>query len=124
MRTCPATLISRVVLCPQLVLRKWSELIPGGEFRCFVKENKLIGKNSSSSPYLGKNVGTPFCHIYDRHYFQCIKMKPLNCIIGGRIIFTKQVRTYADGYVPVKCKINCYNVYLNSNILQKQKIPF
>uniref|UniRef100_A0A8C9VAA5 Translation initiation factor eIF2 assembly protein n=1 Tax=Scleropages formosus TaxID=113540 RepID=A0A8C9VAA5_SCLFO len=27
----------------QLVLRKWSELIPGGEFRCFVKENKLIG---------------------------------------------------------------------------------
>uniref|UniRef100_A0AAR2LZ66 Translation initiation factor eIF2 assembly protein n=1 Tax=Pygocentrus nattereri TaxID=42514 RepID=A0AAR2LZ66_PYGNA len=22
---------------------KWSELIPGGEFRCFVKENKLIG---------------------------------------------------------------------------------
>uniref|UniRef100_A0A673AYF8 Translation initiation factor eIF2 assembly protein n=1 Tax=Sphaeramia orbicularis TaxID=375764 RepID=A0A673AYF8_9TELE len=30
------------VICPQLVLRKWSELIPGGEFRCFVKENKLI----------------------------------------------------------------------------------
>ncbi|XP_072327104.1 translation initiation factor eIF2 assembly protein isoform X2 [Scyliorhinus torazame] len=28
---------------PQLVLRKWCELIPGGEFRCFVKENKLIG---------------------------------------------------------------------------------
>uniref|UniRef100_A0A3B5KQD9 Translation initiation factor eIF2 assembly protein n=1 Tax=Xiphophorus couchianus TaxID=32473 RepID=A0A3B5KQD9_9TELE len=28
--------------CPQLVLRKWAELIPGGEFRCFVKENKLI----------------------------------------------------------------------------------
>ncbi|KAA8579963.1 hypothetical protein FQN60_005498 [Etheostoma spectabile] len=27
---------------PRLVLRKWSELIPGGEFRCFVKENKLI----------------------------------------------------------------------------------
>uniref|UniRef100_A0A4W3J4I9 Translation initiation factor eIF2 assembly protein n=1 Tax=Callorhinchus milii TaxID=7868 RepID=A0A4W3J4I9_CALMI len=27
----------------QLVLRKWCELIPGGEFRCFVKENKLIG---------------------------------------------------------------------------------
>nr|XP_057933354.1 cell division cycle protein 123 homolog [Doryrhamphus excisus] len=26
----------------ELVLRKWSELIPGGEFRCFVKENKLI----------------------------------------------------------------------------------
>lgn len=25
----------------ELVLRKWSELIPGGEFRCFVKENKL-----------------------------------------------------------------------------------
>uniref|UniRef100_A0A3Q3F072 Translation initiation factor eIF2 assembly protein n=1 Tax=Labrus bergylta TaxID=56723 RepID=A0A3Q3F072_9LABR len=25
-----------------LVLRKWSELIPGGEYRCFVKENKLI----------------------------------------------------------------------------------
>ena len=33
------------VFCSQLVLRKWSELIPGGEFRCFVKENKLIGKN-------------------------------------------------------------------------------
>lgn len=33
-----------MVLCPQLVLRKWSELIPGGEFRCFAKENKLIGK--------------------------------------------------------------------------------
>lgn len=31
--------------CPQLVLRKWSELIPGGEFRCFVKENKLIGND-------------------------------------------------------------------------------
>uniref|UniRef100_A0A8D3ALC1 Translation initiation factor eIF2 assembly protein n=1 Tax=Scophthalmus maximus TaxID=52904 RepID=A0A8D3ALC1_SCOMX len=31
-----------VIICPQLVLRKWSELIPGGEFRCFVKENKLI----------------------------------------------------------------------------------
>uniref|UniRef100_A0A3B4XQD4 Translation initiation factor eIF2 assembly protein n=1 Tax=Seriola lalandi dorsalis TaxID=1841481 RepID=A0A3B4XQD4_SERLL len=31
-----------VIVCPQLVLRKWSELIPGGEFRCFVKENKLI----------------------------------------------------------------------------------
>ncbi|KAG5267623.1 hypothetical protein AALO_G00223800 [Alosa alosa] len=27
----------------ELVLRKWSELIPGGEFRCFVKESKLIG---------------------------------------------------------------------------------
>ncbi|XP_066561131.1 translation initiation factor eIF2 assembly protein [Amia ocellicauda] len=27
----------------ELVLRKWCELIPGGEFRCFVKENKLIG---------------------------------------------------------------------------------
>ncbi len=27
----------------QLVLRKWSELIPGAEFRCFVKENKVIG---------------------------------------------------------------------------------
>uniref|UniRef100_A0A3Q3WFC6 Translation initiation factor eIF2 assembly protein n=1 Tax=Mola mola TaxID=94237 RepID=A0A3Q3WFC6_MOLML len=26
----------------KMVLRKWSELIPGGEFRCFVKENKLI----------------------------------------------------------------------------------
>ncbi|KAF6716909.1 Cell division cycle-like protein 123 [Oryzias melastigma] len=26
----------------ELVLRKWSELIPGGEFRCFVKENELI----------------------------------------------------------------------------------
>ncbi|KAM8884373.1 translation initiation factor eIF2 assembly protein [Synchiropus picturatus] len=26
----------------ELVLRKWSDLIPGGEFRCFVKENKLI----------------------------------------------------------------------------------
>ncbi|XP_077399877.1 translation initiation factor eIF2 assembly protein isoform X2 [Vanacampus margaritifer] len=26
----------------ELILRKWSELIPGGEFRCFVKENKLI----------------------------------------------------------------------------------
>ncbi|XP_067347093.1 translation initiation factor eIF2 assembly protein isoform X2 [Channa argus] len=26
----------------ELVLRKWSELIPVGEFRCFVKENKLI----------------------------------------------------------------------------------
>lgn len=34
-----------VIICPQLVLRKWSELIPGGEFRCFVKENKLIGKD-------------------------------------------------------------------------------
>ncbi|MBZ3878705.1 Cell division cycle protein 123-like protein [Sciurus carolinensis] len=27
---------------PRLVLRKWCELIPGAEFRCFVKENKLI----------------------------------------------------------------------------------
>uniref|UniRef100_A0A8C2DJK2 Translation initiation factor eIF2 assembly protein n=1 Tax=Cyprinus carpio TaxID=7962 RepID=A0A8C2DJK2_CYPCA len=27
----------------ELVLRKWSELIPGAEFRCFVKENKIIG---------------------------------------------------------------------------------
>nr|XP_028603130.1 cell division cycle protein 123 homolog isoform X3 [Podarcis muralis] len=27
----------------ELVLRKWCELIPGAEFRCFVKENKLIG---------------------------------------------------------------------------------
>ncbi|XP_068132229.1 translation initiation factor eIF2 assembly protein-like isoform X2 [Hyperolius riggenbachi] len=26
----------------ELVLRKWCELIPGGEFRCFVKENKII----------------------------------------------------------------------------------
>uniref|UniRef100_A0A671T332 Translation initiation factor eIF2 assembly protein n=1 Tax=Sinocyclocheilus anshuiensis TaxID=1608454 RepID=A0A671T332_9TELE len=26
----------------ELVLRKWSELIPGAEFRCFVKENKVI----------------------------------------------------------------------------------
>uniref|UniRef100_A0AAY5K9H5 Translation initiation factor eIF2 assembly protein n=1 Tax=Esox lucius TaxID=8010 RepID=A0AAY5K9H5_ESOLU len=26
----------------ELVLRKWSELLPGGEFRCFVKENELI----------------------------------------------------------------------------------
>lgn len=34
-----------LLLSPQLVLRKWSELIPGGEFRCFVKENKLIGEN-------------------------------------------------------------------------------
>ncbi|EGV95431.1 Cell division cycle protein 123-like [Cricetulus griseus] len=28
----------------ELVLRKWCELIPGAEFRCFVKENKLIGE--------------------------------------------------------------------------------
>ncbi|RLW01930.1 hypothetical protein DV515_00007580 [Chloebia gouldiae] len=27
----------------ELVLRKWCELIPGAEFRCFVKENKLLG---------------------------------------------------------------------------------
>ncbi|XP_023563826.1 cell division cycle protein 123 homolog isoform X2 [Octodon degus] len=27
----------------ELVLRKWCELIPGAEFRCFVKENKLVG---------------------------------------------------------------------------------
>ncbi|KAJ1164597.1 hypothetical protein NDU88_005033 [Pleurodeles waltl] len=27
----------------ELVLRKWCELIPGAEFRCFVKENKLTG---------------------------------------------------------------------------------
>ncbi|NP_001087878.1 cell division cycle protein 123 homolog [Xenopus laevis] len=27
----------------ELVLRKWCELIPGAEFRCFVRENKLIG---------------------------------------------------------------------------------
>ncbi|XP_075713543.1 translation initiation factor eIF2 assembly protein isoform X2 [Rhinoderma darwinii] len=26
----------------KLVLRKWCELIPGAEFRCFVKENKLV----------------------------------------------------------------------------------
>ncbi|KAM4901743.1 translation initiation factor eIF2 assembly protein isoform 3-T3 [Sylvia borin] len=26
----------------ELVLRKWCELIPGAEFRCFVKENKLL----------------------------------------------------------------------------------
>lgn len=32
------------LLCLQLVLRKWCELIPGAEFRCFVKENKLIGE--------------------------------------------------------------------------------
>uniref|UniRef100_A0A3Q3J7U9 Translation initiation factor eIF2 assembly protein n=1 Tax=Monopterus albus TaxID=43700 RepID=A0A3Q3J7U9_MONAL len=38
----PVDFITCVILCPQLVLRKWSELIPGGEFRCFVKENKLI----------------------------------------------------------------------------------
>lgn len=39
-------LFNSVVLYPwvQLVLRKWSELLPGGEFRCFIKENKLIGK--------------------------------------------------------------------------------
>ncbi|KAK7895969.1 hypothetical protein WMY93_021294 [Mugilogobius chulae] len=30
------------VISYELVLRKWSELIPGGEFRCYVKENKLI----------------------------------------------------------------------------------
>ncbi|XP_027899911.1 translation initiation factor eIF2 assembly protein isoform X1 [Xiphophorus couchianus] len=30
------------VISYELVLRKWAELIPGGEFRCFVKENKLI----------------------------------------------------------------------------------
>uniref|UniRef100_A0A4W6F791 Translation initiation factor eIF2 assembly protein n=1 Tax=Lates calcarifer TaxID=8187 RepID=A0A4W6F791_LATCA len=35
-------ILTCVIFCPQLVLRKWSELIPGGEFRCFVKENKLI----------------------------------------------------------------------------------
>uniref|UniRef100_A0A8C0BXH4 Translation initiation factor eIF2 assembly protein n=1 Tax=Buteo japonicus TaxID=224669 RepID=A0A8C0BXH4_9AVES len=29
----------------ELVLRKWCELIPGAEFRCFVKENKLIDFN-------------------------------------------------------------------------------
>uniref|UniRef100_A0A8C7DF21 Translation initiation factor eIF2 assembly protein n=1 Tax=Oncorhynchus kisutch TaxID=8019 RepID=A0A8C7DF21_ONCKI len=29
----------------ELVLRKWSELLPGGEFRCFIKENKLIGND-------------------------------------------------------------------------------
>ncbi|XP_040824138.1 cell division cycle protein 123 homolog isoform X3 [Ochotona curzoniae] len=26
----------------ELILRKWCELIPGAEFRCFVKENKLL----------------------------------------------------------------------------------
>ena len=38
------TVVLRVSLCLQLVLRKWCELIPGAEFRCFVKENKLIGE--------------------------------------------------------------------------------
>lgn len=34
-------------------------------------------------------------------------MKSLNWTIGGRITFTKQIRKHADGYVPVKRKINC-----------------
>ena len=28
----------------QLVLRRWCDLNPAGEFRCFVKNNKLRGK--------------------------------------------------------------------------------
>lgn len=53
----------------QLVLRKWSELIPGGEFRCFVKENKLIGKNCPSSSFtrvLSINICTAFDHVSHR----------------------------------------------------------
>jgi hypothetical protein len=29
----------------ELVLRKWVDLIPSMEFRCFVKEKKIVGKH-------------------------------------------------------------------------------
>ena len=33
----------------ELVLRKWQELSPAYEFRCFVKDYKVIGKNGLKS---------------------------------------------------------------------------
>lgn len=30
-------------ITPELILRQWGNLVPSMEFRCFVKNNKLIG---------------------------------------------------------------------------------
>uniref|UniRef100_A0A3P8U4S4 Translation initiation factor eIF2 assembly protein n=1 Tax=Amphiprion percula TaxID=161767 RepID=A0A3P8U4S4_AMPPE len=48
----------------ELVLRKWSELIPGGEFRCFVKENKLIAISQRD---------------YTQYYQHILKQEPQIC---------------------------------------------
>uniref|UniRef100_A0A8C5W928 Translation initiation factor eIF2 assembly protein n=1 Tax=Leptobrachium leishanense TaxID=445787 RepID=A0A8C5W928_9ANUR len=56
----------------ELVLRKWCELIPGAEFRCFVKEKKLIGISQRDYTQYYEHVGkqeTDLCKSIE-HFFQ------------------------------------------------------
>ncbi|XP_055970485.1 cell division cycle protein 123 homolog [Sorex fumeus] len=60
----------------ELVLRKWCELIPGAEFRCFVKENKLIGVSQRD---------------YTQHYEHISKQKD-EIIQGIQDFFQKHIQ--------------------------------
>lgn len=52
----------RISLCedlstlPELVLRKWADLDPSMEFRCFVRAGNIVGINASIIPYQPNNM--------------------------------------------------------------------
>ncbi|TMS02807.1 Cell division cycle protein 123-like protein, partial [Larimichthys crocea] len=63
---------------PRLVLRKWSELIPGGEFRCFVKENKLIAISQRDYTQYYQHIlkqEEQICHAIQEFFSQHIQYK-------------------------------------------------
>ncbi|KAG8005798.1 hypothetical protein GBF38_001788 [Nibea albiflora] len=85
---------------PRLVLRKWSELIPGGEFRCFVKENKLIAISQRDYTQYYQHIlkqEEQICHAIQEFFSQHIQYKFLDedytlilylcivCVLQGRV---------------------------------------
>ncbi|KPP65888.1 cell division cycle protein 123-like [Scleropages formosus] len=74
----------------QLVLRKWSELIPGGEFRCFVKENKLIGISQRDYTQHYQHISKQqldICHAIQEFFTNHIQYKFLDedFVFDGRV---------------------------------------
>uniref|UniRef100_A0A6Q2Y358 Translation initiation factor eIF2 assembly protein n=1 Tax=Esox lucius TaxID=8010 RepID=A0A6Q2Y358_ESOLU len=65
----------------ELVLRKWSELLPGGEFRCFVKENELIGISQRDYTQYYQHISkqeAQICHSIQEFFGQHIQYQFLD----------------------------------------------
>uniref|UniRef100_A0A8B9QUH1 Translation initiation factor eIF2 assembly protein n=1 Tax=Anas platyrhynchos TaxID=8839 RepID=A0A8B9QUH1_ANAPL len=71
----------------KLVLRKWCELIPGAEFRCFVKENKLIGISQRDYTQYYDHISTKFFKKHIQYKFLDEDCKYLNTSIMGTWIW-------------------------------------
>uniref|UniRef100_A0A8B9QWE0 Translation initiation factor eIF2 assembly protein n=1 Tax=Anas platyrhynchos TaxID=8839 RepID=A0A8B9QWE0_ANAPL len=71
----------------ELVLRKWCELIPGAEFRCFVKENKLIGISQRDYTQYYDHISTKFFKKHIQYKFLDEDCKYLNTSIMGTWIW-------------------------------------